>query len=153
MARLGLLLAAAGVLTIASGAAAVYAQSTATVVMQEFSFTPSRMVVSAGRDTFALQNTGRFPHNVHIEGATIGDGCLIASGSVVLNGSVIEDGAVLGAGGVVSFNGHIPARAMALGVPAKIREGYVVPEQMTAGIAEMYVANIGEYRAKLRRLD
>jgi plastocyanin len=68
MARLGLLLAAAGVLTIGSGAAAVYAQSTATVVMQEFSFTPSRLVVSAGRDTFALQNTGRFPHNVHIEG-------------------------------------------------------------------------------------
>src|SRR5256885_1607551 len=68
MARLGLLLAAAGVLTIGSGAAAVYAQSTATVVMQEFSLTPDRMVVSAGRDTFALQNTGRFPHNVHIEG-------------------------------------------------------------------------------------
>jgi LPXTG-motif cell wall-anchored protein len=68
MGRLGLLLAAAGVLTIGSGAAAVYAQSTATVVMQEFSFTPSRIVVSAGRDTFALQNTGQFPHNVHIEG-------------------------------------------------------------------------------------
>ena len=68
MGRLGLVLAAAGVLTIGSGAAGVYAQSTATVVMQEFSFTPSRIAVSAGRDTFALQNSGRFPHNVHIEG-------------------------------------------------------------------------------------
>jgi plastocyanin len=68
MGRLGLLLAAAGVLTIGSGAAAVYAQSTATVVMQEFSFNPGRMVVSAGRDTFTLENSGRFPHNVHIEG-------------------------------------------------------------------------------------
>jgi carbonic anhydrase/acetyltransferase-like protein (isoleucine patch superfamily) len=92
-------------------------------------------------------------HNVHIEGATVGAGCLIASGSVLLNGSVVEDGAVLGAGGVVSFNGHIPARRMALGVPAKIREGYEVPENAFAGIVEKYVANSAHFRAKLRRLD
>jgi LPXTG-motif cell wall-anchored protein len=66
--RLGLILVAAGLLTIGSGAAAVYAQSTTTVVLAEFTFTPDRMVVAAGRDTFALQNTGQFPHNVHIEG-------------------------------------------------------------------------------------
>ena len=66
--RLGLILVAAGLLTIGSGAATVYAQSTTTVVLAEFTFTPDRMVVAAGRDTFALQNTGQFPHNVHIEG-------------------------------------------------------------------------------------
>jgi plastocyanin len=59
---------AAGLLTIGGGAAAVYAQSAATVVMTEFAFNPDRMVVSAGRDTFTLQNAGQFPHNVHIEG-------------------------------------------------------------------------------------
>jgi LPXTG-motif cell wall-anchored protein len=68
MGRLGLILVAAGLLSIGGGAAAVYAQSTTTVVMAEFSFTPSSMVVPAGRDTFALQNSGRFPHNLHIEG-------------------------------------------------------------------------------------
>ena len=92
-------------------------------------------------------------HNVHIEGATVGDRCLIASGSVLLNGSVVEDGAVLGAGAVMSFNGHLPARSMALGVPAKTREGHVVPEDMTSGIVERYVRSIGVYRAGLRRLD
>ncbi|RZS39281.1 carbonic anhydrase/acetyltransferase-like protein (isoleucine patch superfamily) [Herbihabitans rhizosphaerae] len=92
-------------------------------------------------------------HNVHIEGAVIGDRCLIASGSVVLNGAVIEDGAVLGAGGVVSFDGHVPARSMALGVPAKVREGHVVPEEMTAGIVQVYLDNIATYREGLRRLD
>jgi carbonic anhydrase/acetyltransferase-like protein (isoleucine patch superfamily) len=92
-------------------------------------------------------------HNAHIEGATVGRGCLIASGSVLLNGSIVEDGAVLGAGGVVSFNGHIPAHRMALGVPAKIREGYEVPENAFAGIVEKYVANSALFRAKLRRLD
>src|SRR5579859_2620474 len=68
MGRLGLMLVAAGLLTITGGAAAVYAQSTTTVVMAEFTFTPDQMVVPAGRDTFVLQNTGQFPHNVHIEG-------------------------------------------------------------------------------------
>ena len=71
MGRLGLFFVAAGLLTIGSGAAAAYAQSTATVVMSEFAFNPSRMVVAAGRDTFTLQNSGRFPHNVHIEGGGV----------------------------------------------------------------------------------
>jgi plastocyanin len=66
--RLALIVVAAGLLTIGGGAAAVYAQSATTVVMAEFTFTPDRMVVSAGRDTFSLQNSGQFPHNVHIEG-------------------------------------------------------------------------------------
>ena len=61
-------LVAVGLLTIGGGAAAVYAQSTTTVVMAEFTFNPDRMVVSAGRDTFTLRNAGQFPHNVHIEG-------------------------------------------------------------------------------------
>jgi len=92
-------------------------------------------------------------HNVHIEGATIGAHCLIASGSVVLNGAVVEEGAIVGAGGVISFNGHVPARRMALGVPAKIREGYEVPEGAWQGIVDKYVENIEIYRTELRRLD
>jgi carbonic anhydrase/acetyltransferase-like protein (isoleucine patch superfamily) len=92
-------------------------------------------------------------HNVHIEGATIGDGCLIASGSVVLNGAVVEPGAILGAGGVISFNGRIPARRMALGVPAKVREGYEVPEHAWQAIVDGYVERIAVFRGKLRRLD
>ena len=92
-------------------------------------------------------------HNVHIEGATIGDHCLIASGSVVLNGAVIEEGAVVGAGGVVSFNGHVPARRMALGVPARIREGHEVPAGSVAPIVARYLENIARFRSELRRLD
>lgn len=92
-------------------------------------------------------------HNVHIEGATIADHCLIASGSVVLNGSVVEHGAIVGAGAVVSFNGHVPARSMALGVPAKVREGYVVPDGAWQEIVEKYVTNAALFRRELRRLD
>jgi carbonic anhydrase/acetyltransferase-like protein (isoleucine patch superfamily) len=92
-------------------------------------------------------------HNAHIEGAIIGSGCLIASGSVLLNGSVVEDGAVLGAGAVMPFNGNLPARRMALGVPARVREGYEVPAGMVSRIVENYVARIEVYRAGLRRLS
>lgn len=91
-------------------------------------------------------------HNVHVEGATIADGCLIASGSVVLNGSVVGEGAIVGAGAVVSFDGRIPARSMALGVPARVREGHVVPENAWKFIVDKYVENISRYRADLRRL-
>ena len=92
-------------------------------------------------------------HNVHVEGAIIGTGCLIASGSVVLNGSVVGDGAVVGAGAVVSFNGVVPARSMALGVPARIRPDHEVPAGFTLAIVEKYLENVVRYRAELRRLD
>ena len=92
-------------------------------------------------------------HLVHVEGATIGDGCLIASGSVVLNGAQVGDGAVVGAGAVVSFNGSVPARSMALGVPARIRPDHQVPEGFTAEIVATYLANVTAYRDGLVRLD
>jgi LPXTG-motif cell wall-anchored protein len=68
MGRLGLVLFAAGLLAIGSGAAAVYAQSATTIVMTEFAFAPDNMVVSSGASRWTLQNGGQFPHNVHIEG-------------------------------------------------------------------------------------
>ncbi|MBV8932333.1 MAG: gamma carbonic anhydrase family protein [Kutzneria sp.] len=92
-------------------------------------------------------------HNAHIEGATIGAGCLIASGSVLLNGAVVADGAVVGAGAVVSFGGQVPPRRMALGVPARIREGYEVPAGAVEDVVRMYVANAQRYRHELRRID
>ncbi|MBA5849376.1 gamma carbonic anhydrase family protein [Gordonia amicalis] len=92
-------------------------------------------------------------HNAHIEGATIGDDCLIASGSVVLNGSTIGSGAIVGAGAVVPFKFDVPPRRMALGVPARLRENYEVPEGHTELNSEMYFQNAKYYRESLRRLD
>ncbi|AWK73209.1 MULTISPECIES: gamma carbonic anhydrase family protein [Rhodococcus] len=92
-------------------------------------------------------------HAAHIEGSTIGDNCLIASGSVVLNGSVIGAGSVVGAGAVIPFKFEVPPRRMALGVPAKIREGYEVPEGHVEMNVKMYSANAAYYRDALRRLD
>ena len=92
-------------------------------------------------------------HNAHIEGAQIGDGALISSGSIVLNGSVIGDSAIVAAGCLVPPRFEVPARRMAMGTPAKIREGYEVDPAMLEGNTQMYHENAMRYRAELRRLD
>ena len=92
-------------------------------------------------------------HNVHIEGATIGDGALVSSGSVVLNGASIGAGAVVAAGAVVSPNAQIPPRRMALGVPARVREGHEVPVGVYAHAVRNYVQRGKRFRAELRRIS
>jgi len=94
-------------------------------------------------------------HLAHMEGCIIADGCLIGSGSVVLHRARIESGALVGAGAVVPNDMQVPARAMALGVPAKIRLDAVTDAALTA-MAEsvaLYVANGHRYRGELRRID
>jgi carbonic anhydrase/acetyltransferase-like protein (isoleucine patch superfamily) len=91
-------------------------------------------------------------HNVHIEGAVIGDRTLIASGSVVLNGARVGAGAVVAAGAVVSPKAEIPDKAMAMGVPARVREGHVVPEGYYDRAVESYVRRGKRFRAELRRI-
>lgn len=89
-------------------------------------------------------------HDVHVEGAVIGDGALVSSGSVGLNGAVVGEGAAAGA--VVSPGTEIPPRAMALGVPARVREGHVVPEGATGYAVESHIQRGKRFRAELRRI-
>ncbi|HVL84559.1 MAG TPA: gamma carbonic anhydrase family protein [Pseudonocardia sp.] len=92
-------------------------------------------------------------HNVHIEGAVIGNRALISSGSVVLNGAVIGPGAVVAAGSVVAPDSEVPPRRMVLGIPARIREGHEVPEGAYDHAVRSYVQRGKRFRADLRRLD
>lgn len=91
-------------------------------------------------------------HIAHLEGCVVEDGCLIGSGSVVLHRAVVRTGALVGANAVVSNGTEVPARAMALGVPAKIREN-AVPEGSFDDAVARYVANGKRYRQELRRID
>jgi carbonic anhydrase/acetyltransferase-like protein (isoleucine patch superfamily) len=92
-------------------------------------------------------------HNAHIEAATIGDNVLIASGSLVLNGARVDDGALVAAGCVVAPKMHVPARRMAVGVPGRVREDYLVPEGRFDYAVDSYVRRGKRFRAELRRLD
>ncbi len=91
-------------------------------------------------------------HNAHLEGCTIGDGALIGSMSAVLNGAQVGDEALIAAGAVVRPGTVVPPRAMATGVPARIREDVVVPGAY-ARSAQKYVDNAARYATELRRLD
>lgn len=91
-------------------------------------------------------------HNVHLEGCTIDDRVLVGSGCVALHDVHVESGAVIGAGAVCPDGLQVPSGAMALGVPAKVREGLVQRDYVTDAVA-LYVTNGKRYAAELRRLD
>jgi carbonic anhydrase/acetyltransferase-like protein (isoleucine patch superfamily) len=92
-------------------------------------------------------------HLAHLEGCTVEDGSLVGSGAVVLHRAVVRTEALVGAGALVTNDTEVPSRAMALGVPAVIKEGRVDPVVMIQMGAQSYVQRVARYREDLRRLD
>lgn len=91
-------------------------------------------------------------HNVHLEGCIVEDGSLVGSGSVVLHGAIIRTGALVGANALVPNGMEIPTGAMALGVPARLREGTVTPGQFEEAVVS-YVERGRRFRTELRRIS
>ena len=91
-------------------------------------------------------------HIVHLEGCTIEPYALVGSGSVVLHRAVVSSHALIAANAVVTNGTHVPERAMAMGIPAKIRED-AMPENHVAHAVALYVSNGKRYREELRRID
>lgn len=90
-------------------------------------------------------------HNAHLEGCTLEDGSLAGSGSVILHGTIVSTGALVGANALVPGGKVIPPNAMALGVPAKIREDANSLELNMLN-ADNYVERAARYRASMRRI-
>jgi carbonic anhydrase/acetyltransferase-like protein (isoleucine patch superfamily) len=91
-------------------------------------------------------------HNAHLEGCTIENGALVGSSSVVLHNAIVRSGGLVGAGAVVANNVEVPSKAMALGVPAKIKLD-AVPDGLIQQSVDVYIANAARYKTDLRRLD
>jgi carbonic anhydrase/acetyltransferase-like protein (isoleucine patch superfamily) len=91
-------------------------------------------------------------HLAHLEGCVLEDDCLVGSGSVVLHRAVVGHGATVGANAVVTNDMTVPADALAVGVPAVIKEGRSSLD-FNQGAAALYVANGQRYKATLVRLD
>jgi len=91
-------------------------------------------------------------HLAHLEGCTIEDRSLVGTASVVLHNAVVQEGALVGANAVVTGGTVVPSGALALGIPAKIREGLANQEEITLGV-ESYVARAKWFRKDLRRID
>lgn len=91
-------------------------------------------------------------HLAHLEGCTIADNSLVGTASVVLHDARVGPHALVGANAVVTNGQVVPERAMALGVPAKVRPDAVDPDANRFN-AEVYVERGRRYRHGLRRLD
>jgi len=91
-------------------------------------------------------------HNVHLEGCIVEDGSLVGSGSVVLHRAIVRTGALVGANALVPNGMEIPTGAMALGVPARLREDTVTPGQFEEAVVS-YVERGRRFRTELRRIS
>ncbi len=90
-------------------------------------------------------------HLAHLEGCLLEDESLVGSGSVVLHHAVIGTGATVGANAVVPNRMQVPAGALALGVPARLRPDGSNHEMIRIAASE-YVANGRRYRSSLERM-
>ncbi len=88
-------------------------------------------------------------HLVHLEGCTLEQGSLAGSGSIILHHALVGAGATVGANALVPNDMVVPPGALAVGTPAKIREGGSHPEYIAMAAAQ-YVANAQRYRQELR---
>lgn len=114
------------------------------------------------QDGCVLHTTAQWPttvgddcvigHLVHLEGCVVEDGALVGNGSVVLHRAVIRSGALVGSGAVVPNGMEVPSGAMALGIPARIKEGAVDAASIEQA-KDSYVQRVARYRQELRRLD
>jgi len=116
---------------------------------------PARIEASASVENSlvspACRVAGRVVDSVLSPGVVVEEGAVVRA-SVVLHDAVVRTGALVGAGAVVSDRVEVPSRAMALGIPAKMRLD-AVPEGVLQLGADMYVENGRRYKDELRRLD
>lgn len=91
-------------------------------------------------------------HLAHLEGCTVHDRALIGVGSAVLHRAVVHEGATVGAGAVVTNDMVVPAGALAVGVPAVVKQNRSNADRI-ADMADLYLRNAERYRSELRRVD
>jgi len=91
-------------------------------------------------------------HNAHLEGCTVRDGALVGSGSLVLHRVMVGSGALVAAGAVCTAGLQIPEGALAVGVPARIKDGAADPDTI-AYSQRTYVGNAQRYPGSMRRID
>ncbi len=91
-------------------------------------------------------------HLVHLEGCVIENNCLVGNGAIVLHRAIVRSGALIGSNAVVTNDMEIPAKALALGIPAKVKPDAAKQEIITDAV-EKYIRRGARYRADMRRID
>jgi len=91
-------------------------------------------------------------HLAHLEACIIENGAQVSSGAIVLHRARVCTGAIVGANSVVLNDTVVPAKALAVGSPAVIKEGRARAEDIAYG-AENYVQRTTRFKRELRRID
>ncbi|MCP5032106.1 MAG: gamma carbonic anhydrase family protein [Actinomycetia bacterium] len=91
-------------------------------------------------------------HIVHMEGCTIESRALVGNGAVVLHRAIVRSCSLVGSNAVVTNDMEVPSKAMALGIPAKIRPDSVTPEMISDGV-DKYLHRTKRYQSGLHRID
>ncbi|HZY93514.1 MAG TPA: gamma carbonic anhydrase family protein [Candidatus Bathyarchaeia archaeon] len=100
------------------------------------------VIVHCSADNAAIVGKGvTVAHSTIIHACRIGNECLIGAGAIIFDGARVGPHSIIGVGAVVLENRSIPARSVAVGVPAK------VIRQTTAGDVRMIRES---YRAYIR---
>jgi carbonic anhydrase/acetyltransferase-like protein (isoleucine patch superfamily) len=76
--------------------------------------------VTAGRFACIVGEEVTVGHRAVVHGCRVGDGALVGIGAIVLDGATIGDEALVAAGALVTPGSDIPARMLAVGVPARV---------------------------------
>jgi carbonic anhydrase/acetyltransferase-like protein (isoleucine patch superfamily) len=92
-------------------------------------------------------------HLAHLECCTVEDGALVGTNSVVLHRAIVRAGALVAASALVPNDMEVPSRALAVGVPARLKLDAVDPSIMITANAANYVRNGKHFKEHLRRLD
>ena len=92
-------------------------------------------------------------HLAHLEGCILEDLVLVGSGAIVLERVTCRSGSLVGAGAVVTAGTEVPAGAMALGVPARIRTGSVSPESVRANADAYSSRHLPQHRDGSREVS
>ncbi len=91
-------------------------------------------------------------HIVHLEGCTIENDSLIGNGSIVLHNVVVHAGAIVGANAVLLDGTIVPSGALAVGIPAVIKEGKARVDFIKVA-SQSYVDKAERFKKTLRRID
>ena len=79
------------------------------------------VVVHCAADNAGIVGNGvTVAHNAIIHACRIGDECLIGAGAIIFDGARVGKHSIIGVGTVVLEGRTIPARSVAVGVPAKV---------------------------------
>lgn len=102
------------------------------------------VVHCSGENPGVVGNGVTVAHNAIIHACSIGDECLIGAGAIIFDGATVGKHSIIGVGSVVLEGRKIPARSVAVGVPAK------VSRSATEADVKMIVAS---YRAYVKMAE